>query len=1378
MDGRAIRLEVCPQDDQIFQALSWHAEDVGVDLGDDGLSDRYMIKIFGTKMDGTTISVTVKNFTPYFYVKCPETWQRKQIDKFHNYIINSLAGNPRNPMPGALDNIKVYKRKDFWGFTNKTQFPFIMLKFHSLAAMRHVQRMLSYPVTIRDISHLPFRLQMYEANIDPYIRFMHIQDIEPSGWLCVPSGSYRKTTDILPSICNIDIECNWTHVQKYESDDCAPFVIASFDIECTSHTGDFPVPIKSYRFVASQLYDLYSGALASLDEYHKKMALTSVLKYVFHIVDASDCAYHDSIYQIEPKSDYDKNAMAQKLVAHIDELCLALSGRFTTQKVSRDKIVDMVHKTLDAMNLPALKGDPIIQIGTTFHRYGDRDCTYKHIITVGECAPIPGATVESCVSESDMLMRWQELMQSTNPDILTGYNIFGFDFSYMHDRSKELGIEKRFMKLSRLADHTCVFKTNKLSSSALGDNILKFVDMEGRVLVDLMKVVQRDHKLDSYKLDNVAHHFMGMNKNDVSPQDICRLQKGDAEDRKVIADYCIQDCALCNHLMIKLEIIANNMGMSNVCLVPLSFIFMRGQGIKIFSLVLKQCKEEGYLIPVLDKDFSIPQDLFKEVMSMPLEDKPEFAKVDDAVKSYIKVSKEDTRLQGYKQYELYAGYIYAACHKLGAASMAVNLQQKLKVTRDKMEKVRVLLVDNEQQNEAANADDDSYEGAIVLEPKEGIYIDDPVSVLDYASLYPSSMISENLSHDCIVLNEKYNNLPGVEYLDISYDIYSGTGDKKEKVDVRTCRFAQLPNGEKGIIPMILMKLLKARKTTRKKMEFVYVRTKAGQELKGAYLKSDAMFVTQDGEKISLLPDDIETCNDVYNDFQKAVLDGLQNAYKVTANSLYGQIGAKTSPIYLKDIAACTTATGRKMIMMAKDFLETNYQANVVYGDTDSIFVIFPNSVLEADQTLRGKSKILPSISTAIKGSGEFKSMIKPPHDLEYEKTFWPFVLLSKKRYVGNLYEQNDQKFKQKSMGIVLKRRDNANIVKRIYGGVIDIILNKQDIKAAVQFLKDMLQELVEGKCPMEDLIITKSLRAEYKDPTRIAHKVLAERMGERDPGNKPMINDRIPFVYVQTPPPSSDKKEKVLQGERIEHPDFIKKNDLKPDYAFYITNQIMKPVLQLLSIVIEQIPGFDKPEGYYKIIAENMVGDYPDPRKLKDKMCTIKEKDVQELLFDPVLRQLDPDAKKRRANNTIFNKYYLPFVEAPVLPPSSVSPLSKTSQVDLMASMKKMRKPRATKSAQVTKPEVVPEVSDIASRAESILSTQGHDLVVTTAADLNLALQKPKRTRQVKAKAIKVKTEAQSTAEAPQVIDVVAPVKKVREKVASVRKRTASTTSL
>ena len=144
------------------------------------------------------------------------------------------------------------------------------------------------------------------------------------------------------------------------------------------------------------------------------------------------------------------------------------------------------------------------------------------------------------------------------------------------------------------------------------------------------------------------------------------------------------------------------------------------------------------------------------------------------------------------------------------------------------------------------------------------------------------------------------------------------------------------------------------------------------------------------------------------------------------------------------------------------------------------------------------------------------SKLKHPQDLEYEKTFYPFAIFSKKRYFGNKYEYSTKKYKQTSMGIVLKRRDNAPIVKDIYGGVIDIILNKKNIKAAIKYYKQRITDLLDGKVDIDDLVISKSIKAteSYSNPTQIAHKVLADRMGERDPGNKPRSNDRIPYCYI------------------------------------------------------------------------------------------------------------------------------------------------------------------------------------------------------------------------------------------------------------------------
>ena len=111
------------------------------------------------------------------------------------------------------------------------------------------------------------------------------------------------------------------------------------------------------------------------------------------------------------------------------------------------------------------------------------------------------------------------------------------------------------------------------------------------------------------------------------------------------------------------------------------------------------------------------------------------------------------------------------------------------------------------------------------------------------------------------------------------------------------------------------------------------------------------------------------------------------------------------------------------------------------------------------------------------------------------KLLMPWALLSKKRYVGMQYEFDPNKCKRKSMGIVLKRRDNAPIVKEIYGGIIDILMKNGDVNKAIEFTRAFINDMIDEKFPMRKLIITKSLRGFYKNPKTIAHKVLAETDG-------------------------------------------------------------------------------------------------------------------------------------------------------------------------------------------------------------------------------------------------------------------------------------------
>jgi hypothetical protein len=333
-----------------------------------------------------------------------------------------------------------------------------------------------------------------------------------------------------------------------------------------------------------------------------------------------------------------------------------------------------------------------------------------------------------------------------------------------------------------------------------------------------------------------------------------------------------------------------------------------------------------------------------------------------------------------------------------------------------------------------------------------------------------------------------------------------------------------------------------------------------------------------------------------------------------------------------------------------------FQAGIgemIVKNTDSVFINFVDHIKmnQPDRELTEKELLEESIQMGIQAARNINSYMKAPQNIEYEKTLWPFTIFSKKRYFGNLYEHDPNKYKPKYMGIVLKRRDNAPIVKTIYGGVLDIILNKRDIEASKQFFRQSVQDLLDGKVDISQLVISKTLKADYANPCQIAHKVLADRMTERDAGNAPQSNDRVPYCYIDTSnlkckicngkvnhekckciscigmfcpthlvrhreqcvktcrfckltehqtqvqkcntctayycgrcfvkhKKRKDKNDieqmdkckkplthKILQGDILEHPEYITLNRLKIDYMYYLEHQIQVPVFQIFALI-------------------------------------------------------------------------------------------------------------------------------------------------------------------------------------------------------------------
>eukprot|EP01059_Diplonema_ambulator_P013694 TRINITY_DN24265_c0_g1_i1.p1 TRINITY_DN24265_c0_g1~~TRINITY_DN24265_c0_g1_i1.p1 ORF type:complete len:1057 (+),score=330.98 TRINITY_DN24265_c0_g1_i1:220-3171(+) len=397
-----------------------------------------------------------------------------------------------------------------------------------------------------------------------------------------------------------------------------------------------------------------------------------------------------------------------------------------------------------------------------------------------------------------------------------------------------------------------------------------------------------------------------------------------------------------------------------------------------------------------------------------------------------------------------------------------------------------------------------YKGATVIEPNKGFY-NHPIATLDFASLYPSIMMAHNLCYSTL-LN------PGqAAAFNLKDDEYEKSPDPSDM-----CAFVT-KSRKHGLLPRILQELLAERKKAKKLMA----------------LATDPM--------------------------EAAVYNGRQLALKISANSVYGFTGATVGKLPCLAISRAVTAYGREMIDMTKSAVEKMYtkengyeaDAKVVYGDTDSVMVSFGSKVsLERSMEL-GKQ-----------AADEVTKLFPPPVKLEFEKCYFPYLLMNKKRYAGLLWTNPKCHDKLDAKGIESVRRDNCPLVANLVQKVLKTILLDRSIDKAVEYVKQVISDLLMNRLDVSHLVISKTLTMDKdKYAGRQAHAELAERMRQRDPGSAPSVGDRVPYVIVK-----GLKDAKAF--EKSEDPLYVLEKNLSIDAQYYLQHQLKLPLLRLFDGVI------------------------------------------------------------------------------------------------------------------------------------------------------------------------------------------------------------------
>ena len=661
-----------------------------------------------------------------------------------------------------------------------------------------------------------------------------------------------------------------------------------------------------------------------------------------------------------------------------------------------------------------VKDDACFQIAVSLTHFGS-DVPYDKICFCYKKTDsnLEGSIIKSYETEREMLMAFKEYLMEKDIDIITGWNIFGFDLEYIMKRAVMTKCDQSFYEMSKMKNHSCELVYKKLSSSALGDNALKILPMPGRFIFDLFHEVKKGYKLDSYKLDNVSKLYLGDNKIDMPPKEMfARFVEEDPVKLREVAEYCIKDTLLPHRLLSKLSILVNLLEMAKATWVPLCYLVERGQQIKVFSLLTKKAREMGFMVPTIS----------------------------------------------WGQYSA-----------------------------------------------------DGYEGATVLDAQKGAYYR-PITALDFEGLYPSIMMAHNLCYSSMVMDSKYENIPGVTY--------------------ETFGFYKFAQDVPSLLPSILLELKQFRKQAKKDMA----------QSTGAL---------------------------------KEMYNGKQLAYKVSMNSVYGFTGASKGMLPCVQIASTVTLKGRSMIDETKAYVEKNFPGSKVrYGDTDSVMVEFDVGNRTGKEAIEYSWEIgeraAEECTKLFKAPNNLElEKVYCPYFL-YSKKRYAAKLWTKGKDGNMNMDYIDVK------GLQLVRRDNTPHMREVCKELLDVVLESSDTGPPKELALQRAIELIEGDVPNEKLILSQGLSDSYKSKgfavsinspdikdINQAHVQVVRKMRERQPGSEPQSGDRVPYILLDT----GDPKAKAF--EKSEDPKYVKDNNLKVDYNYYFINKFLNPVCDLIEPLFE-----------------------------------------------------------------------------------------------------------------------------------------------------------------------------------------------------------------
>ena len=243
----------------------------------------FIIQMFGVNEKGETCSISIPDYEPFFYIKISNDFTNSDIQSLKREFMSSLGYQSK-----SILSIELVESNKLYEFSAGKQFKFAKIIFQNTIALNKIKNLWYFDDihgqrTRKNYKFKNCSLELYESNIPPLLRYFHIHNISPSGWIKINTKFAQQFEDNEKTTnCDFEYSCSLCYITPLpQKETSVPYKICSFDIEASSSHGDFPVPIKSYKRLSSNIVDIFKKQIYAYDTSKCTLLINKIIMTAF-----------------------------------------------------------------------------------------------------------------------------------------------------------------------------------------------------------------------------------------------------------------------------------------------------------------------------------------------------------------------------------------------------------------------------------------------------------------------------------------------------------------------------------------------------------------------------------------------------------------------------------------------------------------------------------------------------------------------------------------------------------------------------------------------------------------------------------------------------------------------------------------------------------------------------------------------------------------------------------------------------------------------------------------------------------------------------------------------------------------------------------------